>query len=100
MEDPTLLIVWLFTWIAVAVMATRLLLTKLDKRRFSVGDYLTVGAIFCAITRLALIHVVLIWGSNNMTAQFRATHHFAKEEIYRREIGSKLTLSNRVFYNS
>lgn len=100
MPDPTLVIVWAFTWIAVAVMCLRLALVKLNKKAFSTGDYLTIGAILCAITRLSLIHVVLIWGSNNVSPQFRTAHVFTEDEIYRREIGGKLTIVNRLFYNS
>ena len=101
MDDPTLFLVWLFTWIAMAVMATRLLLVKLYKeRRFDTGDYLTMGAMFCTLARLALIHVVLVWGTNNIAPAFRQSHHFTPEEIRHREVGSRLTLVNRVFYNS
>jgi hypothetical protein len=100
MVDPTLIIVWVFTWIAIVVMSLRLILVKINKKPFSNGDYLTMGAIFCALTRLSLIHVVLIWGSNNMTAKFRATHHFTPQELYRREVGGKLTIVNRLFYNT
>jgi uncharacterized protein Usg len=100
MADPTLIIVWVFTWIAVTVMSLRILLVKINKKPFSIGDYLTMGAIFCALTRLSLIHVVLIWGSNNVTPKFRAMHHFTPQEIYQREIGGKFTIVNRLFYNS
>lgn len=100
MTDPTLLIVWICTWTAIAVMSLRLILVKVNTKPFSMGDYLTMGAIFCALARLSLIHVVLIWGSNNVTSKFRATHHFTQQEIYHREIGGKLTIVNRLFYNS
>jgi hypothetical protein len=100
MTDQTLLIVWVCTWVAIAVMSLRLLLVKLNKKAFSTGDYLTMGAIFCALARLSLIHVVLIWGSNNMTSKFRASHQFTRQEIYQREVGGKLTIVNRLFYNS
>lgn len=100
MADPTLIIVWLFSWVAFSVMTARLVMCKLRGRKFITGDFLTMGAMFCVLTRLSLIHVVLIWQSNNMPAKFRATHNFTPDEIYRREVGSKLTLVNRTFYNS
>lgn len=99
-ERVTLIIVWVFSWAAITIMAVRLLWQRIQRRKFSLGDYLTMGAIFCAVARLALIHVVLIWGSNNLTKAFRATHHFNSTELYQREVGSKLTLVNRIFYNS
>lgn len=100
MKDPTILIVWLFSWLALAIMATRLALRKLRRQAFVLGDYFTMAAVFCALARLGLVHVVITWGTNNVTAKFRATHHWAPGEIYRREVGSKLALVNRVFYNS
>lgn len=62
-------------------------------------DYFTMAAIFCALARLAIIHVVLIWGSNNMPKAFRKSHHFSSTELYQCEVGSKLTLVNRIFNN-
>lgn len=70
------------------------------RQPFNRGDYLTMAAAACALIRLGMIHVVLTWGTNNMTPAQRAHHHFTPTEIYRREIGSKLTITNRVFYNS
>lgn len=45
------------------------------------------------IIRMAFIHVVLIWGTNNTT-----TDGMADDEIVRREVGSRLVLGARVFY--
>ncbi|KAJ4861969.1 hypothetical protein T069G_02923 [Trichoderma breve] len=59
-----------------------------------------MAAAACALIRLGMIHVVLTWGTNNMTAAQRQDHHFTPKEIYQREIGSKLSIANRVFYNS
>ncbi|RFU80093.1 pth11-like integral membrane [Trichoderma arundinaceum] len=64
------------------------------------GDYFTMAACACALIRLGMIHVVLTWGTNNMTAAQRENHVFTSSEIYQREIGSKLSIANRVFYNS
>ena len=62
-------------------------------------SYLTMVAIFCMVGRSAFTTVVLLYQNNNMSKSFRAKHVFTPEEIYRREIGSKLTLVNRVVYN-
>lgn len=98
--DSTLIILWVFTWAAIGLMVLRLLVRKWKGSQFLLGDYFSLGAILCALVRLALVHVILIWGTNNMTTTFRHTHHFTSEEIRRREIASKLVLANRVFYNS
>ncbi|KAJ5439086.1 uncharacterized protein N7458_010084 [Penicillium daleae] len=100
MDSTTLIILWVFTWAAIGLILLRLLVRKLKGLQFIMGDYFSMGAILCALVRLALVHVVLIWGTNNMTTTFRHTHHFTPEEIRRREIASKFVLTNRVFYNS
>ncbi|KAJ6043411.1 uncharacterized protein N7446_001610 [Penicillium canescens] len=98
--DSTLIILWVFTWVAIGLIVLRLLLRKVKGLTFVLGDYFAMGAILCALVRLALVHVILIWGTNNMSTTFRHTHHFTPEEIRRREIASKFVLTNRVFYNS
>ncbi|KZL63735.1 pth11-like integral membrane protein [Colletotrichum incanum] len=100
MDDPTLLIHWLFSCLALSIMVARLVWKKVAKQDLNLGDWFTVAAIICALTRLGLIHVVLTWGTNNVSAAYRKNHTFTDEEIYRREIGSKLSIANRVFYNS
>ncbi|CAI7653691.1 unnamed protein product [Penicillium viridicatum] len=96
----TLIILWVFTWVTVGLIVFRLLVRKLKGFKFVLGDYFAMGAIFCALARLGLVNVILIWGTNNMSTKFRHTHDFTPEEIRRREIASKLVLANRVFYNS
>ena len=98
--DPTLLILWLFSCLALIIMAIRLIWRKVAGQSFNLGDYLTMAACVAALIRLALVHVVLTWGTNNMTDTFRNTHHFTAREIYQREIGSKFIIINRFFYNS
>jgi len=98
--DSTIIILWVFTWLVTGMIILRLLLRKLKGFKFSLGDYFAMGAILCALVRLALVHVILIWGTNNMSSTFRHTHDFTPEEIRRREIASKFVLVNRVFYNS
>ncbi|KAH6606012.1 PTH11-like G-protein-coupled receptor [Trichoderma cornu-damae] len=98
--DPTLLIHWLFSILALLIMGVRLCGRKYARQPFNTGDYLTMAACVCALTRLGLIHIVLTWGTNNISAAERKVHHFTSQEIYRREVGSKLSVANRVFYNS
>ncbi|KAK5787868.1 hypothetical protein VI817_010365 [Penicillium citrinum] len=95
--DSTIILLWVFTWIAISLIVSRLVLRKWKGFHFNLGDYFSMGAILCALVRLALVHVILIWGTNNMTRKFRDTHTFTLEEIHRREIASKFVLANRVF---
>ncbi|KAK7718200.1 hypothetical protein SLS57_006075 [Botryosphaeria dothidea] len=82
MDDPTLLILWLLTWLAVVVMASRLILRKVRGQPFVMGDYLTMGALLCALVRLSLIHVVITWGTNNMSPKLRDSTTWTPEKIY------------------
>ena len=100
MVDYTLVIHWVFSIVAILIMTFRLVGRRIAKHVYNAGDWLTMGAIVCALTRLALIHVVLIWGTTNMSTKFRLQHHFTPDEIYQREIGSKFSIANRFFYNS
>ncbi|KAH6970726.1 hypothetical protein BKA56DRAFT_559188 [Ilyonectria sp. MPI-CAGE-AT-0026] len=100
MEDPTLLIHWLFSCLTLVIIAVRLVWRKVAKQPFNLGDYLSMAAGVCAMTRLGLIHVVLSYGTNNLSAAVRKTHVFTATDIAHRTIGSKLSITNRVFYNS
>jgi hypothetical protein len=96
----TLVLLWVFTWLAMALMVSRLAMRKLRGQALQPGDKITVVCMVCLLARLAFIHVVLVWGSNNVSEGFRAKHTFTQTEIYQREIGSKLTLVSRTFYNT
>lgn len=96
--DAEILILWILTGLAVAMMLLRLGLKQYRSQSFSLGDYITIAAIVSILLRGAVIHVALVWGTNSITAAVRKTMAFTPEVIYRREIGSQLTIVNRVFY--
>ena len=98
--NSTLIIHWVFSWVALFIMTARLIWRKVAKQRYILGDYFTMAAMVCALARLALIHVVLIWGTANISAAYRQAHEFTEREVFERQIGSQLSLVNRVFYNS
>ena len=97
--EMTIVVTWVFTWLAEALMALRLTMRKLRKQDFNISDYFTMAAMAFLIIRLAMVHVVLIWGTNNITDAYRSSHIFTTQEIYQMEIGSKLTLAVRAVYN-
>jgi hypothetical protein len=96
--ETELILLWFLTGGAVAIMLLRLGLKQYQKQGFSLSDYLTIAAIVAILLRGAVIHVALVWGTNSITAANRKTMIFTPEVIYRLEIGSKLTMVNRVFY--
>ncbi|KAM5371311.1 hypothetical protein ACJZ2D_008009 [Fusarium nematophilum] len=100
MHQPTLIALWVFSSLALIIMGTRLVWKKMVKQPFNLGDYFTMAACLCCMARLSFISVVLIWGNNNIAAEIRKTKVFLPDEIYRRTIGSKLTITSRCFFNS
>lgn len=97
MDNKTLAVLWGCTCGAFAIMILRLVLRKLQREKFELGDYLIMAAIFCLAARLSFLHVSLEWGANDIPERVRETHVFTPQEIYRRETGSKLRLANRAF---
>ncbi|KFZ01958.1 hypothetical protein V501_09706 [Pseudogymnoascus sp. VKM F-4519 (FW-2642)] len=93
-----ILVLWILTGLAVAMMLLRLGLKQYRSQRSSLGDYITIAAIVSILLRGAVINVALLWGTNNISTAVRKTMTFTPEVIYRREIGSRLTIVNRVFY--
>ncbi|KAJ6440842.1 PTH11-type GPCR protein [Purpureocillium lavendulum] len=87
---PTLVLHWTLSCIAVVVMAARLVGRKMFGQSYVAGDYLTMAAILCVVARVALVHVVLLWGTSNMSPKFREEHTFTFQEVYMRTIGSQL----------
>ncbi|KAE9372859.1 hypothetical protein N431DRAFT_505149 [Stipitochalara longipes BDJ] len=97
-DESELIILWFLTGAAVAIMIARLVLRTYRKQRLELGDYFTIAAIVSILLRGAVIHVALVWGTNSITSAARTKIDFTPQEIYRREVGSKLTIVNRVFY--
>jgi len=103
MDDDTrktIIMVWVFGFAGTVIMLSRLVLRRYRSQEFNLSDYLTIAAIVLLAGRSGLTTVVELWGNNNLTAAYRATNTFTNTEIYQREIGSKLTLVNRIIYNT
>lgn len=97
---PTVIILWVFACVAMIIMILRLVMRKLRKQRFEASDYVTMACMFLLLARTTLDHVVIIWGTNDVTEAFRASHVFTADDIYQREVGSKLIVTTRLIYNS
>lgn len=97
-ETSELIVLWALTGGAVAIMMLRLVMRWNRLRRFELGDYLTIAAIIAVLARASVENVAMSWGTNQISASQRAKLQLTPEEIYRREIGSKLTMVNRIFY--
>jgi hypothetical protein len=95
-EQTVLILTAVFGAASVWVMIMRLAFRKSRGQGFFLSDYLTIAAIFCAVTRIAIVPVVILWHSN---------HDLAKQDLTgsesdRHEIAAKLLLANRLVYNT
>jgi hypothetical protein len=86
-----------FGFATIFIMGLRLTMRKLRKQKLYLSDYLTIAAILCVLARSAFAIVVDLWGNNN---DLKPGDHFTETEIYRRKIGSELTLAGRMVYNT
>lgn len=56
-------------------------------------DKIIALSIIPLLARMALVHVILIWGTNNAI-----TTDLTEAQIRNREVGSKLVLASRIMY--
>lgn len=96
----TLVIIWTCSLISVPIMGTRLFLGRCYKKKFDLGDALTVAALFCSFPHMAVLHVVILWNTNNISPPFGNILELSNKEIRQREIASKLVLFARCLYIS
>lgn len=93
-NNPTLLFSWWCTGFALAFLIVRLCGRKVRNSQLFKEDKIMMLAIIPLLARMAFIHVVLLWETNNVDL----SGGFTDEEIRHREMGSKLVLPARIFY--
>lgn len=62
-------------------------------KRYFTEDKVMMIAVVPLLVRMTLVHLVLIWGTNNAK-----TEGLSETDIRDREIGSRLVLAARIFY--
>ncbi|KAK2810064.1 hypothetical protein FQN50_003258 [Emmonsiellopsis sp. PD_5] len=90
---PTLLVSWWCTCFSLAFIFIRITGRYIRTQRLFPEDWVMLLSIIPLLTRMGFVHVVLIWGTNNVIST-----GFAEDEIWRRQIGSGLVLAARIFY--
>ncbi|EAW07425.1 putative integral membrane protein Pth11-like [Aspergillus clavatus NRRL 1] len=90
---PTLLVSWWATGFSLAIIITRVCGRYIRTERFFPEDRVMMASIIPLFIRMALVHVILLYGTNNTK-----TAGLTAEDIHQREIGSKLVLAARIFY--
>lgn len=93
-RHPTLLFSWFCTLSALAIVIARVWGRLMRNNRLFAEDRVMVLSILPLVSRMALIHVVLLWGTNNVDLSVG----LSDEDIYRRSVGSRLVLAARIFY--
>ncbi|KAI8935370.1 hypothetical protein NX059_007953 [Plenodomus lindquistii] len=93
-NNPTLLYSWWCTIFSIVIIGFRLSGRYIRNDRLFREDKIMAWSIVPLLARMGCIHVVLIWGTNNVNVS-RLTDPV---RIHRREIGSQLVLAARIFY--
>ncbi|KAI9847597.1 MAG: hypothetical protein M1837_002171 [Sclerophora amabilis] len=92
-DKPTILVSWWCTGFALVIIVFRLVGRYIRTERLFREDKVMAFSLIPLFARMGLIHVVLIWGTNNT-----ATEGLSELEIRHREIGSRLVLASRIMY--
>ncbi|KAJ4983937.1 hypothetical protein SVAN01_10558 [Stagonosporopsis vannaccii] len=93
-NNPTLLYSWWCTIFSLVIIGFRLSGRYIRNERLFREDKIMALSIIPLIARMCFVHVVLIWGTNNVNVS--ALNDPVK--IRHREIGSQMVLAARVFY--
>jgi uncharacterized membrane protein YuzA (DUF378 family) len=91
--NPTLLVSWWCTGFALAAIFIRVGGRYVRTEKLFREDWIMFTNIFPLVIRMGLVHVILIWGTNNTK-----TAGLTPIEIHHRSIGSRLVLASRIFY--
>lgn len=97
---PILLTCWWMTILSLAIITVRVCGRYVRIKQLFPEDKVMMASMVPLVTRMAFVHVILIWGTNNTTTTTTTTTMtgISREEIGHREIGSRLVLGARIFY--
>lgn len=93
-NNPTLLYSWWCTIFTLVIIGFRLSGRYIRNERLFREDKIMAWGIIPLMARMGLIHVVLIYGTNNANTE----DLFDPVKIHHREIGAKVVLAARIFY--
>ena len=97
-DKPTLLVCWWIAGLCAVVIALRLAGRYIRIETLLIED--KIAAVFLAplFLRTAVVHVVLLFGTNNILLPTEDSLRLSGEEIRRRSIGSGLVLLARLLH--
>ena len=92
-NNPTLLVSWWCTGFAVAIILVRISGRYVRTEKLFREDKIMAWSLVPLLLRMGLVHLVLLWGTNNTT-----TEGLTALQIQHREIGSRIVLASRIMY--
>lgn len=92
-DKPTLLFSWWCTIFSMTIILVRICGRYIRTEKLFREDKIMAGSLIPLFIRMAFIHVVLIYGTNNTQ-----TDGLSATDIDHRVIGSRLVLAARIFY--
>ncbi|KAK1757117.1 hypothetical protein QBC47DRAFT_175215 [Echria macrotheca] len=95
-DKPTVLVAWWIAGLCSVVIALRLAGRWIRVERLFVEDKIAAYFLIPLFLRTAVIHVVLLYGTNNVLLE--TPLQFTDEELRRRSVGSGLVLLTRVLH--
>ncbi|QDS67917.1 hypothetical protein FKW77_008532 [Venturia effusa] len=93
-NNPTLLFSWWCTGVAFTIICVRLFGRMLRNNQLFREDKIMLLSLIPLFARMGLVHVILIWGTNNVDVSEGMTD----EILHHRMIGAKLVLASRICY--
>ncbi len=92
-DKPTLLVCWWCTSFATAVILFRVAGRYIRTEKLFKEDWIAFACLIPLFIRMGFVHIVLLYGTNNML-----TDGISDDIIAQRVIGSRLVLGSRIFY--
>ena len=92
-NNPTILVSWWCTGFAVAIILVRIAGRFVRTERLFREDKIMALSLLPLLARMGVVHLVLLWGTNNTVIE-----GLTARDIHYREIGSKLVLLSRILY--
>lgn len=97
-DKPILLVSWWLTLFCTAVIILRVLGRYVRMEKLFLEDKIAGLALIPMYLRIACVHVVLVYGTNNVELVSKEGVHLSQQSMDRRVIGSRLVLATRFFY--
>lgn len=94
-DKPTLLVAWWITIFCATFILLRIAGRLVRVEKLFLEDKLAAGALVPLFIRMGIVHVILLYGTNNIdVGDLRLT----EGQIQQRVMGSQLVLASRIFY--